>query len=320
MAAKPAGGGTQGGGGTSLATSLLQVSLAGASNATAASVTNPVDVVKVRMQMAGEGVSSGGVASAGRRGGVWQAARALMREEGPSGFYRGIGASLCREMSYSGIRMGLYEPTKQALGATDPARTSLALKIGAGAITGATGSVLANPFDLVKVRMQSAPGSGGRSCYSSVFTAISTIYSEGEGLRGLWRGTGATVKRATLLTASQVPSYDHVKHTLVDGGYLREGYPCHFFCSMVAGVIAAAVTSPADLVKSRLMVQPIDPATGRGTLYSGLGDCFMKVVRTEGVPALFKGFHTQWLRIGPHTTVSLMVFEEMRRLAGMRYL
>merc|ERR550532_182007 len=153
--------------------------------------------------------------------------------------------------------MGMYEPTKEALGATDPAKTPLSLKVLAGAITGATGSVLANPFDLVKVRMQSAPGSGGRACYPSVGAAIRAICQEGGGVSGLWRGTSATVKRAALLTASQVPSYDHVKHALVDGGYMREGYVCHFLCSMVAGVVAAGVTSPADLVKSRLMVQPV---------------------------------------------------------------
>ena len=36
--------------------------------------------------------------------------------------------------------------------------------------------------------------------------------------------------------------------------------------------------------------------------------------------ALFKGFHGQWLRIGPHTTVSLMAFEALRKFAGMAYL
>lgn len=303
-----------------LAKSATLVGLAGTSNATAAFVTNPVDVLKVRMQMDGEGQSSAEHSASRRYKGILHTGRAVLRDEGFLSFYRGLGASLCREMSYSGIRMGLYEPTKEALGATDPAHTPLALKVLAGAITGATGSVLANPFDLVKVRMQSAPGSGGRSCYSSVAAAIRAICREGGGVGGLWRGTGATVQRAALLTASQVPSYDHVKHALVDGGYAREGYACHFFCSMVAGVVAAAVTSPADLVKSRLMVQPVDPATGRGTLYSNIADCFLRVVRTEGPLALFKGFHTQWLRIGPHTTVSLMVFEELRHLVGMRYL
>ena len=43
-------------------------------------------------------------------------------------------------------------------------------------------------------------------------------------------------------------------------------------------------------------------------------------MRTEGWLALFKGFHTQWLRIGPHTTISLMIYEQSRRLAGLGFL
>lgn len=294
--------------------SLQQVGLAGVSNACAAFFTNPVDVVKVRLQMDGEGTTA-----TQRYRGVFHAGTTIFTEEGLQGLYRGMQASACRELSYSGIRMGLYEPTKEALGATDPTRTPLWLKILAGAITGASGSILANPFDLVKVRMQSA-GIPGRPQYASALHALSEISREGGGVRGLWRGSSPTVQRAALLTASQVPSYDHVKHFMVDNGHLREGYVCHFFCSMIAGVVAAAVTSPVDLVKSRVMVQPVDPATGRGTVYAGTVDCFRKVIQAEGAMSLYKGFHGQWLRIGPHTTISLMVFEQLRNLVGMKYL
>ena len=293
------------------ASPLTQVALAGASNAFAASVTNPIDVVKVRLQMQGEGTRAP-TAEARSVGGMLTH---VARTEGVAGLYRGLQASLIREMSYSGIRMGLYEPSKNLLGATDPAHTSLSLKVVAGALTGCTGSLLANPFDLVKVRMQRATGAAP---YASVGDALRSAFAEG-GLSGLWRGCTPMVQRATLLTASQVPSYDHCKHYVLAHGYLREGYLCHFVCSMLAGVVAAAVTSPSDLVKSRMMAQPVD-AAGRGTLYATATDCYLKVVRAEGPLALFKGFHGQWLRIGPHTTVSLMAFEQARKLVGMSYL
>mmetsp|Transcript_110808 Transcript_110808/g.220395 ORF Transcript_110808/g.220395 Transcript_110808/m.220395 type:complete len:306 (+) Transcript_110808:33-950(+) len=295
---------------------LLQLLLAGTGNGVAGVVTNPIDVVKVRMQMIGEGVAS---ADASKRPGFVHLGRSLVKNEGLAALSAGVSASVCREMSYSGIRMGLYEPTKNMLSGSNTQSASLGLKVLSGAITGATGAVIANPFDLVKVRMQSSPGSGGRGTYSSVIAALKAIANEGGGIRGLWRGTGPTVQRATLLTASQVPCYDHFKHSMLDRGYMREGYICHFTCSMVAGFVAAVVTSPADLIKSRIMIQPVDP-TGRGTLYNGVVDCCIQVVRAEGPLALYKGFNGQWLRIGPHTTVSLVVFEQLRRLAGMAYL
>merc|ERR1719401_553942 len=167
--------------------------------------------------------------------------------------------------------------------------------------------------------MQSGVGQSGRAPYKSVVSAFVEISKEGGGVLSLWRGSGPTVQRAALLTASQVPTYDHVKHMIIDNGYMQQGYVCHFVCSMIAGVVAAAVTSPVDLVKSRVMVQPID-AAGRGLLYSGTLDCFRKVVQKEGALALFKGFNMQWLRLGPHTTISLMAFEQLRSLMGLSYL
>ena len=65
---------------------------------------------------------------------------------------KGVTASCIREVFYSGLRLGLYEPTKHAMGATDRHNTPLYIKFAAGAVTGALGSALTTPFDLVKVR------------------------------------------------------------------------------------------------------------------------------------------------------------------------
>ncbi|CAE7292414.1 ucpB [Symbiodinium natans] len=295
---------------------LQQIGLAGISNAIAACFTNPVDVVKVRMQLAGVSQITSCNAQT-----VLSSGQKLLQQEGLSGLQRGLRPSVLRELSYSGMRMGLYEPVREKLAGLGQQerrqRTSpLMVKVLAGAITGAVGSVIANPFDLLKVRMQ---GGGQGQARASVAEALSAIVRDA-GVRGLWRGAGPTVQRATLLTASQVPSYDHAKHTLLDLGLVREGYACHFVCSMLAGVVAAAVTSPVDLAKSRIMSQPLDQGTQRGALYRNTWDCLTKTAGTEGVAALFRGFNMQWMRLGPHTTISLMCFEQLRYLAGMNFL
>jgi hypothetical protein len=68
---------------------------------------------------------------------------------------------------------------------------------------------------------------------------------------------------------------------------------------MFAGFIAALVTSPVDVVKSRIMNENL----GNGTNYRGTWDCIQKAVRTEGLLGLYKGFLPNWMRIGPHTVV-----------------
>jgi hypothetical protein len=85
---------------------------------------------------------------------------------------------------------------------------------------------------------------------------------------------------------------------------------------MFAGLVCATTTSPIDLVKSRYMNQPFDK--GKGLRYSSTLDCFRKTVQAEGFLALFKGWLPQWLRIGPHTIITFVVLEQLRRLAGLR--
>ena len=210
------------------------------------------------------------------------------------------------------MRMGFYEPVKQLLGASDPSNTPLHTKILAGAITGTVGSAIANPCDLVKVRMQAVEGTGSR--YPNTINAFQSIYKETGTVLGLWRGCVPTVQRAALLTAAQIPAYDHSKHMLINRGY-KDGPEMHFVCSMFAGVCAAIVTSPVDMAKTRIM----NSSRGDGK-YTGVLQTLTHIARTEGITALYKGFNSQWLRIGPHTMITLMIFENLRKLAGMDYL
>ncbi|KAF0685266.1 Aste57867_22810 [Aphanomyces stellatus] len=281
------------------ASPILKLGLAGCANASAAFITNPIDVLKIRMQLEGECHIQ-----PRRYAGFIQGSKTIMAAEGVRGFYKGVAASVLRDGFYSGIRLGAYEPMKELLGATDPSHTPLHLKVIAGAITGAFGSALANPTDLVKVRMQAE---GTR--YASMRQAFAEIVRH-EGVKGLWKGVGPTVKRAALLTATQIPSYDHSKHLLLNHNVMAEGPVLHFCCSMFAGFIAATVTSPVDVVKTRIMNQ-------KTALYANSLDALRKIVAKEGVMGLYKGWLPNWMRIGPHTMITLMIFEELRKVVGL---
>lgn len=78
----------------------------------------------------------------------------MAKSEGFMGLYKGYSASALREAVYSSIRLGLYEPFKVALGGTDPSNTPLWIKFTAGSLSGLVGSIVGNPADMLKVRMQ----------------------------------------------------------------------------------------------------------------------------------------------------------------------
>ncbi|ORX76069.1 mitochondrial carrier [Basidiobolus meristosporus CBS 931.73] len=281
-------------------------------------VTNPIDVMKVRLQLVGERIhhpiappminhSSTGVVEYLNR------ARLLMVQEAGSGYgflYQGVVPSLLREGSYSTIRMGLYEPFKNLLSDSESKNKPLPLwkKIIAGGAAGAVGAAIANPTDLVKVRMQVK---SNEVKYRSTWDAFVRIYREG-GIRALYCGVGPTTQRAVLLTASQLASYDQSKQILLSFGYRGDSVNTHFLSSIMAGFMCAVTTSPIDLVKSRIMLQ------NDKKKYRGVIDCMLKTVKYEGFFGLYRGFFLNWLRMGPHTIVTFLVFEELRSLVGIK--
>ncbi|GJJ75572.1 hypothetical protein EMPS_07930 [Entomortierella parvispora] len=252
--------------------------------------------------------------------------RQIMRTEGPRVFVAGLAPAVLRESVYSTIRFGSYDLFKGiysgmgSKGARGGEETSTFVKLMSGLTSGLLGSTIANPTDLIKVRMQ-AFWPSGKPRYASIADACKSIYVE-EGIPGLYRGVVPTAARAMVVTASQLASYDTTKHWLLklqdrEGQFrFREGYLVHFCASTVAGLVCSISTSPIDTVKVRYMNQQFS-ASGKGVMYKSAIDCAIKTVQREGPLALYKGFLMCWLRLGPHTMLSLMIFEKLRSFVGL---
>ncbi|CDW90200.1 mitochondrial substrate carrier family protein ucpb-like [Stylonychia lemnae] len=283
---------------------VIRTFFAGIASVTAASVTHPIDTVKIRLQIQGEIGKKG--ASNKQYNNVFRGMYMIVQEESIRGLYKGITASWMRESIYSSLRLGLYEPFKRLLGATDNKNTPFYLKFLAGGMSGFIGAALANPTDLLKVRMQAWEGKP-----HGLIWHFNDVYANG-GFWGFYRGVTPTVIRAILLNATKLATYDHIKHSLINYNILSDGYMCHFVSSVCAGVCIAVVTSPVDIVKTRIMNQ------GKEKVYSGMIDCIQKIFKQEGPMAFYKGFTPQWMRFGPFTIVQLMVWEKLRDFYGMK--
>lgn len=97
--------------------------------------------------------------------------------------------------------------------------------------------------------------------------------------------------------------------------FTQDGLPLHVSTATIAGYVSTVASSPFDVVKSRVMGQPLD-AAGRGTLYSGMIDCFMKVTVTEGPMTLYNGFWANFGRVVPRVTIVFIVMEQLRANFG----
>ena len=89
-----------------------------------------------------------------------------------------------------------------------------------------------------------------------------------QGFKGMWRGWVPSCQRAGLVQLGDLTTYDYAKQKLKNQGGIEEGPVLHAMSSAVAGLVAAGMGTPADVIKTRVMNQPVD-AAGKGLLYSG---------------------------------------------------
>ncbi len=154
---------------------------------------------------------------------------------------------MMREVMYSSIRMGAYEPIRHALTheSVDPAHTSPLIKYFSALVSGGVGSALANPLDLIKTRFQSnLPGEP--LPYKNTFSAFGDIVAH-HGFAGLYKGWMVTSSRAAVLTSAQLGSYDSIKNNLLIKLLgLEEGFHLHLCASMTAGVITTTAANPCE--------------------------------------------------------------------------
>merc|ERR1719357_691545 len=136
-------------------------------------ITFPLDTTKVRLQVQGELSSNNGAGAQPR--GVLGTLVSVARNEGVTALYSGIVPGLQRQMAFSAIRIGAYEPVKNKyleLTGVSGGLELMGIRIAAGVTTGTLAILAAQPTDVVKVRMQAA---GNNQVYNGVWDAYKTI-------------------------------------------------------------------------------------------------------------------------------------------------
>lgn len=239
-----------------------------------------------------------------------------------------------REASYTSFRLGLYKPLKQLFKADKPDAESgdldylrtdfdrettkklfidvscrpdspFILKFAAGGASGGLGSVVGNPFDILKTKMMaSETGLGLAETAGSIFA--------NQGVLGFYRGIDANIARAVVNNGTKMACYDQSKGLLQEHVGLS-GISLQAAASFVAGFFMTCTVAPFDICRTRLMNQPADGPK----IYNNIADTFVKIATKEGPLTLWAGFVPMWARIAPTTTLQLLFFEKFSKLAGI---
>jgi len=288
----------------------MQLATAGVAACIADMITFPLDTTKVRLQVQGELSSNNGSGAQPR--GVLGTLVSVARNEGVTALYSGIVPGLQRQMAFSAIRIGAYEPVKKVYVENSGQSSGLGLmgcRIAAGVTTGTLAILVAQPTDVVKVRMQAA---GNKKVYNGVWDAYKTIGRNEGMMNGLYRGTFPNIGRNCIINVAETVVYDSVKDGFISSGYFVDGFKCHLASAAVAGVTATLVASPVDVVKTRYM----NAERGR---YRGALHCAKVTFRTEGARAFYKGFNASCLRLVSWNICLWLSYEQLKSLSRAYY-
>jgi solute carrier family 25 oxoglutarate transporter 11 len=270
----------------------------------------PLDLVKTRMQLSGEGQGKGQYKTS------VHAVVSIVRNEGVRAVYRGLGAGLLRQATYTTTRLGVFQWLSD-LTSRHGKQSSFSIKLLTGMTAGGIGALVGTPAEVALIRLMAdgrLPPAQRRN-YKGAINALYRIARE-EGVFTLWRGWKPTVMRAMILNAAQLGVYAQAKQMLLNTGWFKDNMITHFIASFISGFFSTLVSIPVDITKTRL--QNMKVIDGKPQ-YKGTIDCLVKTVKVEGVFSLWKGFTPYFLRLGPHTILTFIFLEKLNKLLRMIY-
>ncbi|XP_075876602.1 solute carrier family 25 member 35 [Nelusetta ayraudi] len=276
--------------------------------------TNPLEVVKTRMQLQGELQSRGTYQVYYRN--VFHAFYTIGKVDGLAALQKGLAPGLVYQFFMNGVRLGSYAIIESSGYIHTNGRVSGIKSTIAGSVAGVVGAVMGSPIYLVKTHLQSQSTSsiavGHQYKHQGMSHALRVIYRE-HGVVGLWRGSSAAVARVSVGSAAQLSTFSSSKEFVTDlQVFPKDSWLVALSAGMISSVVVVLGMTPFDVVSTRLYNQPVDQA-GKGLLYKGFSDCFSKTLRKEGLVGLYKGLGASYFRLGPHTILSLFFWHELRK-------
>jgi hypothetical protein len=203
-------------------------------------------------------------------------------------------------MAYNACHAALLSSLGSAPGADLP----FAWEALAGAAAGSAQTLVACPLEAAKIPMQCAER-GERRRLAAVLAEL--------GFEGLFRGIEVCLARDVLSGAVFFACFAAAKHAVGDvfGAGAADAAGAAFAVKLVAGAIAgvpcAILTTPLDVVKTRLQAQREgEPGVVR---YTGAADCAARTVAEEGWGALMSGAGARVARLSPQLGITLALYE-----------
>ncbi|KAI9248220.1 mitochondrial carrier domain-containing protein [Phascolomyces articulosus] len=237
------------------------------------------------------------------------------------GYFKGLGPNLVGVIPARSINFYTYGNGKKLFTELNHGKETPGVHLISAATAGIVTSTATNPIWVVKTRLQLQQPVGPSSSstavaarrYKNSLDCTLHILKE-EGIRGLYKGMSASylgVAEGTI----QWMTYEHLKKKWIAphhhsqngiGGKSVEGWIGNIGAAAVAKLVAACITYPHEVIRTRLR----QPAEANGVRkYTGLVQCLKLVAKEEGVGALYGGMTAHLMRVVPNAAIMFFCYE-----------
>ncbi|XP_064991931.1 uncharacterized protein LOC135628896 isoform X1 [Musa acuminata AAA Group] len=159
------------------------------SGAIATGVTNPTEVLKVRLQM-----------NSSSQTGPFREMYKIVSDDGVRALWKGVGPAMARASCLTASQLATYDESKQVLLKWTPLEEGFHLHLISSCIAGTVGTLVTAPVDMIKTRLMLQQEARGVRNYRNAFhCAYQVVLTEGFG--ALYKGGSATFARLGPQTA-----------------------------------------------------------------------------------------------------------------------
>ncbi|GMF41227.1 unnamed protein product [Phytophthora fragariaefolia] len=270
----------------------LKLAVGGMAGAVGMVTTFPMDIVKTHMQ--------GQTRTGGRMmfSGPLQCFKHIVATDGVRGLYRGLPPTLVGVLPEKAIKLAVNEQLREQFADAD-GNLTMAKQALAGAGAGCAQSIITNPVEIVKIRLQM------QTSLPVAERQTAMEIAKRMGIRGMYKGAGVCFMRDVPYAVLFFPSYATLRDAWADKTTGQNSVLSIVTAGAVAGAGAAAICTPADVIKTRLQM--------KGSPYTGMVDCVRKVVAANGPKALMKGAGPRMMVQAPLFGITLVAFELQKK-------
>jgi len=235
----------------------------------------------------------------------------IPKEQGVVAYWRGNLANVIRYFPTQALNFAFKDKYKQVfLGGVDK-KTQFwryfAGNLASGGAAGATSLCFVYPLDFARTRLGADVGKGaGQREFNGLIDCLKKI-TKSDGIIGLYRGFSVSVQGIIIYRAAYFGFFDTAKGMLPDPK--NTSILITWAIAQAVTTVSGIISYPFDTVRRRMMMQ--SGRKGGEIMYKNTIDCWMKIGKTEGRTAFFKGALSNVIR-GTGGALVLVLYDEIK--------